>query len=124
MATLQAQLDENLQLMQQQRRELKQARAEADAALRGRAEFLANMGHEIRTPMNAIIGLSHLALKYESDARQRNYLNQIRQSGQQLLAVLNDMLDFTRAEAGQLDMEIIPFELDTVFETLSGLCAE
>ncbi len=121
---LQAQLEECNRRLLQQQQELRQHKADTAAALSGRAEFMAHMGHEIRTPLNAIIGMSHLALKHETDTRQRNYLHQIRQSGQQLLAVLNDMLDFSRVEAGQLQMEIIPFELDTVFETLAGLCAE
>jgi signal transduction histidine kinase len=120
---LHAQLEANRLLIQQQRRELQKIKAETEAALRGRAEFLTHMGHEIRTPMNAIIGLSHLALKRATDARQRDFLQHIHQSGQHLLAVLNDMLDYSKVEAGQLAMEIIPFELDTVFETLTNLCA-
>jgi signal transduction histidine kinase/DNA-binding response OmpR family regulator len=104
--------------------ELQQAREQLEQAARAKAGFLVSMGHEIRTPMNAIIGLSHLALKNAHDAQQRDYLNKIRQSGQQLLGVLNDILDFTKVEAGRLDMEIIPFELDTVFETLAGITAE
>ncbi len=111
-------------LLLQTQQELQQLKADNAASLRSRADFMAHMGHEIRTPLNAIIGLSHLALKHETDTRQRNYIQQIHQSGQQLLALLNDMLDFSRVEAGQLQIEIIPFELDTVFETLAGLCAE
>ena len=121
---LQAQLEECTQRLLLQQQELRQHKADTAAALSGRAEFMAHMGHEVRTPLNAIIGMSHLALKHETDTRQRNYLHQIRQSGQQLLAVLNDMLDFSRVEAGELQIEIIPFELDTVFATLAGLCAE
>jgi len=121
---LRAQLDANRRLVQQQQQELLNSRTESDAALHARAEFLSHMGHEVRNPLNAIVGLSHLALKREADPGQRAHLQQINQSGQHLLAVLNDLLDYSRVEAGQMAMEIIPFELDTVFETLAGLCAE
>ena len=124
LAAREQQLQQQQQALQQALAQLQEAREQAQEAERSKAGFLASMGHEIRNPMNAIIGLSHLALRNEADARQRDYLNKIRQSGQQLLGALNDMLDFSRVEAGQMDMEIIPFELDTVFETLTGICAE
>ncbi|RFO96471.1 hypothetical protein DIC66_12565 [Rhodoferax lacus] len=121
---LEQQVAERTKLLQQQQIELKQAKERAEEATRSKSEFLANMSHEIRTPMNAIIGLSHLALKNEADVRQRDYLNKIRQSGQHLLGILNDILDFSKVEAGRLDIEIVPFELDTVFETIAGISAE
>jgi predicted ATPase/signal transduction histidine kinase/DNA-binding response OmpR family regulator/HPt (histidine-containing phosphotransfer) domain-containing protein len=121
---LEQQVAERTRLLQQQQVELKEAKEHAEEATRSKSEFLANMSHEIRTPMNAIIGLSHLAFKNEANARQRDYLNKIRQSGQHLLGILNDILDFSKVEAGRLDIEIIPFELDTVFETIAGISAE
>ena len=121
---LEQQVTERTKLLQQQQLELTQAKENAEEATRSKSEFLANMSHEIRTPMNAIIGLSHLALKNEANPRQRDYLNKIRQSGQHLLGILNDILDFSKVEAGRLDIEIIPFELDTVFETIAGISAE
>jgi len=87
-----------------------------ETASQMKSEFLARTGHAIRTPMNAIIGLSHLALKTELTARQRDYLRKIEQSGQQLLGVINNILDISRMEAGQLAVAAADFELATVLD--------
>jgi signal transduction histidine kinase/CheY-like chemotaxis protein/HPt (histidine-containing phosphotransfer) domain-containing protein len=94
---------------------------ETQEANMAKSSFLARMSHEIRTPMNAIIGLSRLTLKTRLDARQRDYLEKVVASSDALLGVINDVLDYSKIEAGKLSLEEIPFELDSVFRNVSAL---
>ena len=103
--------------------ELKKAQTEAQESSEAKGRFLANMSHEIRTPMNAIMGMADLCLATQLNDRQRNYVEKIKVASDALLRIINDILDFSKIEAGKLEMEAIPFVLETVFDQLSGIVA-
>ncbi len=95
----------------------------AEAANRAKSAFLANISHEVRTPMNGIIGLSKLALMRNSEPGQRELLENIHRSGTLLLKVINNLLDFSKLEAGKTEFERIPFELDELLDELATVAS-
>lgn len=96
---------------EQSARALAEARDRAVAATTAKSEFLANVSHEIRTPMNAILGLSDLLRRTTLTADQRRYVEAVHGSGEALLALVNDVLDLSKVEAGRIIVETIPFDL-------------
>lgn len=99
---------------------LRQAKETAEAAERLKSEFLAFMSHEIRTPMNTVLGMTRLVMQTQMSAKQRDYLSKIDISAKLLLAIVNDLLDLSKIEAGKMDLEQIEFSLESLLETASS----
>ncbi len=104
---------------------LKEAKHQAEKATRVKSEFLANMSHEIRTPLNAIVGLVELCLNSDIGSKQRDYLERVETAAHSLMTIIEDILDFSKMEAGKLRLDTSPFlledMLDQVFSTMNEL---
>ncbi len=108
--------------------ELRKAKFTAESATRAKSEFLAVMSHEIRTPMNAVLGITDLMLATETDPHRLDLVQTIHQSGESLLTIINDVLDFSKIESGKLELEHRPFDLrncvEQALDLLSSKAAE
>ena len=100
--------------------ELAVAVAAAQAANRAKSQFLANMSHEIRTPLNGVIGMTELLRRTSLTPAQREYVETARLSGDALLGLVNNVLDLSKIEAGHVEIETVPFELDRLIEEVAA----
>ena len=100
-----------------------QAKDDAEAANRAKSAFLATMSHEIRTPLNGVLGMAQAMAADSLSSAQRERLRTIQQSGESLLAILNDVLDLSKIEAGKLELELVSFELSAMVESVRGAFA-
>ncbi len=98
--------------------------AELESASRAKSQFLANMSHEIRTPLNGILGMTDLLINSPLGESQREYLEVIQESGDALLAVINSILDFAKIEAGKMDLNFGPFDMNTLIRNTLKTFAE
>ncbi|WP_374701340.1 ATP-binding protein [Methylobacterium sp. B1] len=104
--------------------DLREAKQAADAANAAKSTFLATMSHEIRTPMNGVLVMAELLASADLPVRQRRYAEVIARSGRSLLAIINDILDFAKVEAGKLDLEHVPVCPAEIADTVVTLFAE
>jgi len=110
---------ESIRRLEALSKELRDASIRAEAGNIAKAEFLANVNHEIWTPLNGIIGMTHLALDTELDKEQREYLEMISKSGDALLGILNNILDFSKAESSEISLEEKGFDLSSVLKDVT-----
>lgn len=97
------------------------AKEAAEAANKAKSEFLANMSHEIRTPLNAVIGFTDLLSSQITESQQQNYLDAIKTGGKNLLTIINDILDLSKIEAGKMELQYEPLNLNSIIKEIQQI---
>lgn len=116
-------LQQSLELLEEKNIDLSLEKKKSDEKSRQKSEFIANMSHEIRTPMNGVIGFSNVLLESQLDALQIDYVKTIKSSAQDLLAIINDILDYSKIDAGKLHLDSIPLNIRTCIDDVLALIA-
>ena len=109
------------QLVQEQTKELRVAKKQAEAASEAKGQFLANMSHEIRTPLNSIIGLSELLSEEELSQEHAKYVNLIYISGKNLIRIVNDILDYSKIESGKFDIDMTECSIQEILTEINSM---
>lgn len=121
--TATADLQKNLELLEEKNIELSLDKKKSEEKSRQKSEFFANMSHEIRTPMNGVIGFTNVLLESKLDPLQLDYVKTIRQSAQDLLGIINDILDYSKMDAGKLHLDCIPLDIRACIDDVLALTA-
>lgn len=118
-----ADLQQSLELLEEKNIELSLEKKKTEEKSRQKSEFIANMSHEIRTPMNGVIGFTNVLLESKLDSLQLDYVKTIKSSAQDLLAIINDILDYSKMDAGKLHLDCIPMDIRACIDEVLALTA-
>ncbi|MEO5331678.1 MAG: PocR ligand-binding domain-containing protein [Magnetococcus sp. YQC-5] len=114
-------LNDMVEILREREHLLQEAKKLAEDSDRTKSEFIASMSHEIRTPMNAVIGLTDLALKSNSMSKMNDYLHKIDNASHSLMFIINNILDFSKSEAGQMKLDSVEFYIHDIFDHIADL---